>query len=223
MLLSFLNKRRYTLQPKIILASKSPRRQELFKLVVKSHGIKDFIIQAAEIDEKRIETEILANSDEDFQDAVKILVEELAARKARVVQKINPRALVVGADTIVVIDEQILGKPADEMDAYNMIKRLAGNTHQVFTGVSIRYRDLEERFVVNSTIKFYEWDHQMQREVADYVASGKAMDKAGAYGIQEEAGLWVKWIKGDYNNIVGLPIAKLNKRFGKMLAQIANQ
>ncbi|WP_162624387.1 nucleoside triphosphate pyrophosphatase [Acetobacterium sp. KB-1] len=211
------------MQPKIILASKSPRRQELFKLVVKSHGIKDFIIQAAEIDEKRIETEILANSDEDFQDAVKILVEELAARKARVVQKINPRALVVGADTIVVIDEQILGKPADEMDAYNMIKRLAGNTHQVFTGVSIRYRDLEERFVVNSTIKFYEWDHQMQREVADYVASGKAMDKAGAYGIQEEAGLWVKWIKGDYNNIVGLPIAKLNKRFGKMLAQIANQ
>jgi MAF protein len=211
------------LQPKIILASKSPRRQELFKLVVKSHGIKDFIIQVAEIDEKRIETEILANSDEDFQDAVKILVEELAARKARVVQKINPRALVVGADTIVVIDEQILGKPADEMDAYNMIKRLAGNTHQVFTGVSIRYRDLEERFIVNSTIKFYEWDHQMQREVADYVASGKAMDKAGAYGIQEEAGLWVKWIKGDYNNIVGLPIAKLNKRFGKMLAQIANQ
>jgi septum formation protein len=211
------------LQPKIILASKSPRRQELFKLVVKSHGIKDFIIQAAEIDEKRIETEILANSDEDFQDAVKILVEELAARKARVVQKINPRALVVGADTIVVIDKQILGKPADEMDAYNMIKRLAGNTHQVFTGVSIRYRDLEERFIVNSTIKFYEWDHQMQREVADYVASGKAMDKAGAYGIQEEAGLWVKWIKGDYNNIVGLPIAKLNKRFGKMLAQIANQ
>jgi len=211
------------LQPQIILASKSPRRQELFKLVVKSHGINDFIIQAAEIDEKRIEADILANSDGDFQDVVKILVEELAVRKARVVQKINPRALVVGADTIVVLDEQILGKPADEMDAYNMIKQLAGKTHQVFTGVNIRYRDQEERFVATSTIKFYEWDHQMQREVADYVASGKAMDKAGAYGIQEEAGLWVKWIKGDYNNIVGLPIAKLNKRLGKMLAQITNQ
>ena len=211
------------MQPQIILASKSPRRQELFKLVVKSHGINDFIIQAAEIDEKRIEADILANSDGDFQDVVKILVEELAVRKARVVQKINPRALVVGADTIVVLDEQILGKPADEMDAYNMIKQLAGNTHQVFTGVNIRYRDQEERFVATSTIKFYEWDHQMQREVADYVASGKAMDKAGAYGIQEEAGLWVKWIKGDYNNIVGLPIAKLNKRLGKMLAQITNQ
>lgn len=211
------------MQPQIILASKFPRRQELFKLVVKSHGINDFIIQAAEIDEKRIEADILANSDGDFQDVVKILVEELAVRKARVVQKINPRALVVGADTIVVLDEQILGKPADEMDAYNMIKQLAGNTHQVFTGVNIRYRNQEERFVATSTIKFYEWDHQMQREVADYVASGKAMDKAGAYGIQEEAGLWVKWIKGDYNNIVGLPIAKLNKRLGKMLAQITNQ
>ncbi|MDD3305486.1 MAG: Maf family protein [Acetobacterium sp.] len=211
------------MQPQIILASKSPRRQELFKLVVKSHGINDFIIQAAEIDEKRIEADILVNSDGDFQDVVKILVEELAVRKARVVQKINPRALVVGADTIVVLEEQILGKPADEMDAYNMIKQLAGNTHQVFTGVNIRYRDQEERFVATSTIKFYEWDHQMQREVADYVASGKAMDKAGAYGIQEEAGLWVKWIKGDYNNIVGLPIAKLNKRLGKMLAQITNQ
>ena len=211
------------MQPKIILASQSPRRRELFKLVTNSHGISDFSIQAAEIDEKRIEAEILKNSEGDFQDTAKKLVGELAARKARVVQKINPRALVVGADTIVVLDKQILGKPADEMAAYQMIKQLAGNTHQVLTGVSIRYRDHEERFVAISTIRFYQWDHQMQREVADYVASGKAIDKAGAYGIQEEAGLWVKWIKGDYNNIVGLPIAKLNKQLGKMLEQIANQ
>ena len=211
------------MQPKIILASQSPRRRELFKLVTNSHGISDFSIQAAAIDEKRIEAEILKNSQGDFQDTAKKLVGELAARKARVVQKINPRALVVGADTIVVLDEQILGKPADEMAAYNMIKQLAGNTHLVLTGVSICYRDQEERFVATSTIKFYQWDYQMQREVADYVASGKAMDKAGAYGIQEEAGLWVKSIKGDYNNIVGLPIAKLNKRLGKMLEQIVNR
>lgn len=211
------------MQPKIILASQSPRRRELFKLVVKSHGICDFGIQAAEIDEKRIEAEIMANSNGNFQETVENLVAELAARKARVVQKLNPRALVVGADTIVVLGEQILGKPADEVAAYQMIKALAGNTHQVLTGVSIRYRDWEERFVVTSTICFYRWDQQMQRQVADYVASGKAMDKAGAYGIQEEAGLWVKWIKGDYNNIVGLPIAKLNRRLGKMLEQIASQ
>lgn len=211
------------MQPKIILASQSPRRRELFKLVAKSQGIKDFVIQAAEIDEKRIEAEMLADHDGDFQETVKNLVGQLASRKASVVQKINPRALVVGADTMVVLDEQILGKPADELEAYQMIKQLAGNTHQVLTGVSIRYRDHEERFVAISTIRFYQWDHQMQREVADYVASGKAIDKAGAYGIQEEAGLWVKWIKGDYNNIVGLPIAKLNKQLGKMLEQIANQ
>ena len=211
------------MQPKIILASQSPRRRELFKLVAKSQGIKDFVIQAAEIDEKRFEAEMLADHDGDFQETVKNLVGQLASRKASVVQKINPRALVVGADTMVVLDEQILGKPADEIEAYQMIKQLAGNTHQVLTGVSIRYRDHEERFVAISTIRFYQWDHQMQREVADYVASGKAIDKAGAYGIQEEAGLWVKWIKGDYNNIVGLPIAKLNKQLGKMLEQIANQ
>lgn len=211
------------MQPKIILASQSPRRRELFKLVAKSQGIKDFVIQPAEIDEKRFEAEIMADRGGDFQETVKKLVGQLASRKASVVQKINPRALVVGADTIVVLDEQILGKPADELEAYQMIKQLAGNTHQVLTGVSIRYRDHEERFVAVSTIRFYQWDYQMQREVADYVASGKAFDKAGAYGIQEEAGLWVKWIKGDYNNIVGLPIAKLNKQLGKMLDQIANQ
>lgn len=212
------------MQPQIILASQSPRRRDLFKLVANSHGIKDFSVQVAAIDEKGLEAQILKNSsDEDFQDTVKKLVGELADRKARVVQKLNPRALVVGADTMVVLDEEILGKPADEMAAYKMIRQLAGNTHQVLTGVSIRYRDWEERFVATSTIRFYPWDQQMQRQVADYVASGKAMDKAGAYGIQEEAGLWVKWIKGDYHNIVGLPIAKLNRRLGQMLEQIANQ
>ncbi len=211
------------MQPKIILASQSPRRRELFQLVLCSHGINEFGVQAADIDEKRIETEILNNREGAFQERVEILAGELAARKALVIQKLNPRALVVGADTMVVLGEQILGKPADEMAAFSMIKALAGNTHQVLTGVSIRYRDWEERFVATSTIRFYPWDFLMQRQVADYVASGKAMDKAGAYGIQEEAGLWVKWIKGDYNNIVGLPIAKLNRRLGKMLEQIASQ
>jgi septum formation protein len=99
-----------------------------------------------------------------------------------------------------------------------MIKQLSGNTHYVLTGVSIRFEGIEDRFVSVSQIKFYKWNQQMKREVSAYAASGKANDKAGAYGIQEEAGLWVKWIKGDYNNIVGLPIAKLNKRLQKMVA-----
>lgn len=200
------------MKPKIILASQSPRREELLKRVVK-----EFETQAAAIDEKRIERIVLNNSADDFMMTVKTLVMELASRKAKVIQKINRRALVIGADTIVVLNNQILGKPEDEVEAYNMIKKLAGNTHQVFTGVSIRYGSIEDCFVSVSKIKFYEWDHQMQYEAAAYVESGKAMDKAGAYGIQEEAGLWIKWIKGDYNNIVGLPIAKLNKRLNKLL------
>ncbi|WP_041668713.1 Maf family protein [Acetobacterium woodii] len=203
------------MKPKIILASQSPRREELLKRVVK-----EFETQAAAIDEKRIEQIILNNSADDFMMTVKTLVMELASRKAKVIQKINRRALVIGADTIVILDNQILGKPEDEIEAYQMIKKLAGNTHQVLTGVSIRYGNIEDCFVSVSKIKFYEWDHQMQYEAAAYVESGKAMDKAGAYGIQEEAGLWVKWIKGDYNNIVGLPIAKLNKRLNKLLKRL---
>lgn len=200
------------MKPKIILASQSPRRRELLKLVTEN-----FEIQAAEIDEKRIENEILQNREDDFLVTSKRLVLELASRKTAVVQKINKKALVIGADTIVVLNDKILGKPVDEVDAYNMIKQLSGNTHYVLTGVSIRFEGIEDRFVSVSQIKFYKWNQQMKREVSAYAASGKANDKAGAYGIQEEAGLWVKWIKGDYNNIVGLPIAKLNKRLQKML------
>lgn len=200
------------MNPKIILASQSPRRRELLELVTK-----DFEIQAAQIDEKRIENTILQSRDDDFMVTSKKLVLELASRKAEVIQKINRNALVIGADTVVVLNEEILGKPIDEVDAYNMIKKLAGNTHHVITGVSIKFGAIEDRFVSVSKIKFYKWSQQMKREVSAYAASGKANDKAGAYGIQEEAGLWVKWIKGDYNNIVGLPVAKLNKRLNKLL------
>lgn len=200
------------MKPKIILASQSPRRRELLKLVTK-----DFEIQVPEIDEKRIEHAILQNRDDDFLVTAKRLVLELSSRKATVIQMIHRNALVIGADTVVVLNDKILGKPQDEVDAYNMIKQLSGNTHQVLTGVSIKYGKVEDQFVSVSQIKFYEWNEQMQREVADYVSSGKANDKAGGYGIQEEAGLWVKWIKGDYNNIVGLPIAKLNKRLNRLL------
>ncbi|KNZ41740.1 Maf family protein [Acetobacterium bakii] len=205
------------MKPKIILASQSPRRRELLALVTK-----DFEIQVPEINEKIIENRILQNREDDFLVTAKKLVLELASRKATIIHKINPSALVIGADTVVVLNDKILGKPIDAIDAYNMIKKLSGNTHQVLTGVSIKYGKVEDQFVSVSQIKFYEWNEQMQREVAAYVSSGKANDKAGGYGIQEEAGLWVKWIKGDYNNIVGLPIAKLNKRLNRLLDLIQN-
>lgn len=197
---------------KIILASASPRRRELLKLCVN-----DFVVLAAEIDEKRIETAILKEPEENFMDTAQKLVKELALRKAMVVQRLNRKALVIGADTVVVLDDEILGKPFDLPDAYNMIKKLAGKTHYVLTGVAICYNGIHDQFVSESRIRFYDWDEQMKREVSAYVESGKAMDKAGGYGIQEEAGLWVKSIKGDYNNIVGLPVAKLNKHLYQIL------
>ena len=199
------------MQPEIILASQSPRRRELFKLAVK-----DFTVKAAEIDEKEIETAVLENRDEDFLETAKKLVIKLASKKAAEIHRKNPDALVVGADTVVVLNESILGKPRDHEEAYSMIRQLAGNIHYVLTGVSIKLGSMEDRFVSTSQIRFYPWDEQMEREVRSYVASGKADDKAGAYGIQEEAGLWVEWINGDYNNIVGLPIAELNKRLNKL-------
>ncbi|MBC3889848.1 septum formation protein Maf [Acetobacterium paludosum] len=201
----------------MILASQSPRRRELLELAVK-----DFEIKVADIDEKKIEMAILKNRDGDFLAVAKKLVLELSSRKAQEIQKDNQEALVIGADTVVVLNNQILGKPMDEDDAYRMIKNLSGNTHRVLTGVSIKFGNLEERFVSVSKIKFFSWNKQMKLEVRAYVASGKAMDKAGAYGIQEEAGLWVKWIKGDYNNIVGLPIAQLNKRLNKLMNKKVN-
>jgi septum formation protein len=202
------------LQPEIILASQSPRRRELLGLAVK-----DYTVIAAEIDEEEIATALLRNRKEDFLETAKQLVMELAAKKAEVIQRDKPEALVIGADTVVVFNESILGKPRDHKEAYNMIRQLSGNIHQVLTGVCIKFRLQEDRFVSVSQIRFYPWDEQMEREVRAYVASGKANDKAGAYGIQEEAGLWVESITGDYNNIVGLPIAELNKRLKKLLYQ----
>lgn len=206
------------MNPKIILASQSPRRRELLKLAVK-----DFEIKVADIDEKKIEMAILKNRNGDFLSAAQKLVLELSSRKAQEIQKNNRDALVIGADTVVVFKDQILGKPLDEDDAYRMIKELSGNTHRVLTGVSIKLGSVEEQFVSVSKIKFYSWNKQMKLEVRAYVASGKVMDKAGAYGIQEEAGLWVKWIKGDYNNIVGLPIAQLNKRLNILMNMTTNK
>lgn len=202
------------MQPEIILASQSPRRRELLGLAVK-----DYTVIAAEIDEEEIATALLRNRKEDFLETAKQLVMELAAKKAEVIQRDKPEALVIGADTVVVFNESILGKPRDHKEAYNMIRQLSGNIHQVLTGVCIKFRLQEDRFVSVSQIRFYPWDEQMEQEVRAYVASGKANDKAGAYGIQEEAGLWVEWITGDYNNIVGLPIAELNKRLKKLLYQ----
>ena len=200
---------------KIILASQSPRRSELLSLC-----IKEFAVQAADINEKAIEERILAEAGQGtFLDTATELVETLAREKAAVIHRENSEAMVIGSDTVVVLDEKILGKPVDEADAYAMLRALAGKTHSVLTGVSILWGEKEETFASETKVSFFEWDDRMAKEVKSYVSSGKPMDKAGAYGIQEEAALWVSGIEGDYNTIVGFPIALVDKAIHRLLAE----
>ena len=203
------------MNPKIILASQSPRRSELLSL-----STKDFAVQVADIDEKAIEERILAEAGQEmFIDTANELVETLAREKAAVIHRENREAMVIGSDTVVVLGEKILGKPVDVADAYAMLRALAGKTHSVLTGVSILWGEKEETFASETKVSFFEWDDRMEAEVKAYVASGKPMDKAGAYGIQEEAALWVSGIEGDYNTIVGLPVALVDKAIHRLLTE----
>lgn len=189
---------------KIILASQSPRRKELLSLCVEA-----FEIQAADIEEKEIESRILAE-DGAFPEKSQKLVETLAREKAARILQQESGALVIGADTIVVHRGEVLGKPVDEQDAYRMLRSYAGKTHSVLTGVSVQTSEREETFAVETKVHFFPWSEQMEREICAYIRSGSPMDKAGAYGIQEQAGLWVSGIEGDYNNVIGLPLPYLH-------------
>ena len=179
-----------------ILASKSPRRQELLART----GISFEVIPSSmdEIITKEIPSEV---------------VMELASQKAKAVydsldQKEN--TLVIGSDTIVVYRDEILGKPKDKQEAYDMLSMLADRTHQVFTGVSIIKNDngnvRENTFFEKTDVTFYPI---YKEDLRKYVESGDPLDKAGSYGIQGDFSIHIKEIHGDYNNVVGLPIGRL--------------
>ena len=177
-----------------ILASASPRRKELLKQI----GL-DFTIEPAHGEEVITRTE---------PDQV---VMELAAQKAQeVAERHTEDVLVIGADTVVVKDGKILGKPADEADARRMLHLLQGSIHQVYTGVClITKKDGQtqiHRFYESTDVEFYPMSEE---EITNYVATKEPMDKAGAYGIQGSCAIYIREIRGDYNNVVGLPIARL--------------
>ncbi len=176
---------------KIILASKSPRRKQLLELL----GL-PFQVQGSQIDE----VYSLTNPRE--------IVTHLAASKARDVAKQFEDALIIGADTIVVLDEHILEKPQDEKDALNMLMRLSNRTHIVYTGVCLILKTngqvKEHSFFEETKVTFAALS---ESEVQSYIKSGSPMDKAGAYGIQDDYGaVFVKRIEGDYYNVVGFPL-----------------
>lgn len=180
----------------LILASQSPRRAELLR----NAGI-PFEIRPAELDER-------ARRNEDPFDYVK----RLAVEKAIAVLKSAPLdALVLGADTTVVVDKEILGKPADQMEARRMLERLSGRSHQVITGICLARRDERGAAVaeVECEVTEVEFTAISSAEIEAYVASGEPMDKAGAYAIQGRASRWIPRIRGCYFNVVGLPVARV--------------
>lgn len=181
---------------RVILASASPRRKELLGMIYPS-----FEIIPSGADENVAETEPSR------------VVEELSALKAGDVFETRAGEediLVIGADTIVAYEGQILGKPADKQQAFDMLKMLQGKTHRVYTGVTLCTGKAgacrRKTFHVCTEVTFYPLS---DARIRAYVESGEPMDKAGAYGIQGQGALLVEKICGDYNNVVGLPVARL--------------
>ena len=173
----------------IVLASASPRRQELLRQV----GV-SFRVRPSHVDEQVAEPMAPGQ-----------LVEHLALIKAREVAAQEPGAVVLGADTIVVVDNQVLNKPADRAGAIAMLEMLSGRSHQVMTGVALITPQGEVVTHEVTTVHFMPLTRgQMER----YVDSGEPMDKAGGYGIQGRASAMIHSIEGDYFNVVGLPLCR---------------
>ena len=172
----------------LVLASRSPRRRELLR----NAGI-TFEVQPAHIPENPLPGE-----------AARDCAERLAREKALAVARQRPHDIVLGADTVVVVDGQLLGKPSDAADAARMLRLLSGREHQVVTGVCLVVKGHSS---VASETTLVTVSEVTDKEIANYVAGGEPMDKAGAYAIQGIASRWIPRIEGDYNNVVGLPVA----------------
>jgi len=177
---------------RLILASASPRRAELLRLA----GFA-FDIIPADVDERVL-------PDETPNDYVRRLAAEKSAAVLRDLGAGAADAAVLGADTSVVVDGAILGKPRDDADAASMLRRLAGRSHEVLTGVSLRNGTAEAGAVVATRVHF---SPLSDPQVAEYVASGEGRDKAGAYAIQGLASRFIPAIEGSYSNVVGLPVS----------------
>ncbi len=174
----------------LILASQSPRRKELLSLITS-----EFTVKSADVDET-------LPDGISPQEAVEYL------SKIKALPFKNNGDIAIGADTVVCLDGLILGKPKDEKDAFDMLRLLSSREHSVFTGVTILSAEREKTFSVETRVKFFELSDE---EINAYIKSGECSDKAGAYGIQGLGSLLVERIDGDYFNVVGLPVSRLNR------------
>ena len=185
---SYILPRVYHLPPRFILASASPRRHELL-----TRAGYAFDVVPADVDEQlRVE------------EAPRDYVQRLATSKAETVASANPDRLVLGADTVVVVDGDVLGKPGDDAEASDMLRRLSGRVHEVLTGVAVVTRKSRRVAVESTRVTLVGLD---TLTIAWYVATGEPLDKAGAYGVQGVASRFVERIEGSYTNVVGLPVA----------------
>ena len=180
----------------IILASASPRRKEILELADLKFNIMPS--NAQEITTKTAPNEV---------------VMELASIKAKdIYKKSEKQSMIVGADTVVAYQGQILGKPTDEADAKRMLTMLSGQTHEVYTGVCVIEDGKTKTFYEETKVTFYEISDE---QIDHYIKTGEPMDKAGSYGIQGKAAVFIKGIEGDYYNVVGFPIARFLQEITK--------
>lgn len=177
----------------VVLASASPRRRELLSLIFAR-----FRVIPSAFDESLVPAELAPPEHVLYS----------ALMKARDVAASMPDSLVIGADTIVVIDEAILGKPSDTADAGRMLRKLSGRTHQVFTGVAVIRNGIERAEVECTEVTFTDLSDEL---MARYIASGEPMDKAGAYAIQGKGAVLIRSMSGCYPNVVGLPLFTLSR------------
>ncbi len=177
---------------KLVLASQSPRRKELLELISGEFEV------------------LVSQADESLEPGVAPdrAVQQLALKKAQAVAALRPGHTVIGADTLVVAGDEILGKPHDGADARRMLTRLSGCEHKVYTGVAL-VRDGNSRlFVEEAAVRFYPLEPE---DIDRYIATGEPADKAGAYGIQGRGALLVQSVNGDFYTIMGLPVARLSR------------
>lgn len=194
---------------RIILASKSPRRFELLSMTGLS-----FEVLTSRVDEDAVEEEVLRAFKEGgiradmYQIAQEVACAQAKA-KASAVLKECPDATVIGSDTVVVTSDEILGKPKDEKDARRMLTLLSGKVHRVYTGVCIQNQNIIRTFSSFADVRFHDLDSVQEDLIDSYIATGSPMDKAGAYGIQDQGSLLIDSISGDYYAVVGLPVARV--------------
>lgn len=182
-------------RPRVILASQSPRRRELLTLVGIRHEVKP-----AEIDERYLAGETPRDH-----------AERLAREKAAAIRE--PGAVVIGSDTIVVVDGDVLGKPRDETDAARMLRRLSGRSHVVITAVAVARDGRLESDVEEVDVTFHDLTDS---DITAYIATREPMDKAGAYGIQGFGATIVSRVDGDYFAVMGLPLQRLVRLLGRV-------